>query len=123
MRERQSLLHNLLQRKSCTGVTFTHQSMTFQSLLPQHLGTQHPVPYIGFGAIACYSRSINLDNTYIMQHGSLFDKTLIGMQLGVIAHNLQSLIRHCPAMPEQDVAQRMIIIIFVNDLQLFRHNL
>ena len=79
MRKRKLLIYNLLQRKSCPGVTFTYQGMTFQILSTQNLSTQDSMTDVGLCSHTGYSRCIHSDNAYIVQKCSFLNELFISL--------------------------------------------
>ena len=71
MWEWQLPLLNLLERQSSSRVPLAHKGMAKQSYIIEHSPPYHSMANVRLGAIAVDSRSIGVNDAYVVQHSSL----------------------------------------------------
>ena len=108
--QRQLLRYDIVQGKACAGVSLTHQCMAKQAKVVEHLAPHDAMANVGFGACAIDAWRIDLDDAYVVQHGSFEHK--IGIN-GSTCRNkavtqFTCQLRHLPAMDDEHLIERRL---------------
>ena len=114
--QRQVLLLNLVLRDACSGMTLTDTGMLGITFASQQLCSDAPVKDVWLGAVTMDAWRVALEDTDVVEHGSLLDKPAVYLQFRVCVDNLQGLEGYAAAVHHEDVLQRILFgVVFIDD--------
>ena len=111
-----------LQRDARPRMPLAYPGMARIALRPHQLGSEITVADIGRFPVAVYAGGVTPENADVVQHRRLFDERQVQVHLRMHPRDLQRLVRHTPAVDDQNPVRlrtsRIILVYYIQRIHI-----